>query len=43
MVVGQIITCCTLEEVISKAFELKKQGIITEFISACSLRVVCVG
>ena len=32
MVVGQIINCCTVDEVIRKAFELKTQGIITEFV-----------
>ena len=42
MVVGDIITCCTVEEVIRKAFELKDQGIITEFINNYSLRVVCI-
>ena len=43
MVVGDIITCCTVEEVILKAFELKDQGIITEFVTNYSLRVVCIG
>ena len=43
MVVGQIINCCTVDEVIRRAFELKDQGIITEFVSNCALRVVYVG
>ncbi len=43
MVIGEIIRCCTVDEVIRKAFELKNQGITTEFISNCTLRVVAVG
>ena len=43
MVVGQIINCSTVDEVIRKAFELKDKGIMTEFISSCQLRVVCIG
>ena len=43
MVVGQIINCCTVDEVIRKAFELKTQGIITEFVENNALRVVAVG
>ncbi|SFH68788.1 hypothetical protein SAMN04487830_10551 [Pseudobutyrivibrio sp. OR37] len=42
MVVGQIIYCCTVDEVIRKAFELKNQGIVTEFVANNSLRVVSV-
>ncbi|WP_294219316.1 hypothetical protein [Pseudobutyrivibrio sp.] len=42
MVVGQIIRCSTVEEVIRRAFELKDQGIFTEFISNCALKVVAV-
>ena len=42
MVVGQIINCCTVDEVIRKAFELKDKGIVTEFVSNCALRVVCI-
>lgn len=42
MVVGDIIRCCTVDEVIRKAFELKDMGIITEFITNNSLRVVSV-
>lgn len=42
MVVGEIIRCCTVDEVIRKAFELKDRGIITEFISNYTLRVVAV-
>ncbi len=40
MVIGDIIRCCTVEEVIRKAFELKSQGILTEFVTNCTLRVV---
>ena len=40
MVIGEIIRCCTIEEVIRKAFELKNQGIMTEFVTNCTLRVV---
>ena len=43
MVVGQIINCCTVDEVIRKAFELKTQGIITEFVENNALRVEAVG
>ncbi|WP_294293502.1 hypothetical protein [Pseudobutyrivibrio sp.] len=42
MVVGQIINCCTVDEVIRKAFELKDKGIVTEFVSNCALKVVCI-
>ncbi len=42
MVVGDIIRCCTVDEVVSKAFELKNKGIITEFIANYTLRVVAV-
>ncbi|SDB30835.1 hypothetical protein SAMN02910298_01523 [Pseudobutyrivibrio sp. YE44] len=40
MAVGEIIRCCTLEEVFRKAFELNREGIKTEFVSANTLRVV---
>ena len=42
MVVGDIIRCSTVDEVIRKAFELKDKGIITEFLANYSLRVVYV-
>lgn len=42
MVVGEIIKCCTVEEVIRRAFELKDQGIFTEFIANCTLKVVAI-
>ena len=40
MVIGEIIRCCTIDEVIRKAFGLKNQGIMTEFVTNCTLRVV---
>ena len=40
MAIGEIIKCCTIEEVFRKAFELQRQGIKTEFVSANTLRVV---
>ncbi|SFC43681.1 hypothetical protein [Butyrivibrio sp. YAB3001] len=40
MSVGEIIACYTIDAVIIRAAELKKKGIITEFIENCSLRVV---
>ncbi len=40
MAVGEIIMCCTTEEVIRKAIELMRMGIHTEFTSNHSLRVV---
>ncbi len=40
MAVGEIIMCCTTEEVIRKALELMRAGVRTEFASNHSLRVV---
>lgn len=42
MAIGEIIRCCTVEEVIKRAFELKDQGIVTEFLPNCALRVVTI-
>ncbi len=40
MVIGEIITCCSINEVIRKAFDLHQEGIKTEFVNHYTLRVV---
>lgn len=40
MAIGEIITCCTVDEVIRKAFDLHKEGIKTEFVNNCTLKVI---
>ena len=42
MAVGEIIMCCTTEEVIEKAVELMRKGIRTELASNHSLRFVSI-
>ena len=40
MAIGEIIICSTVDEVIRKAFELHNEGIKTEFVTNCTLKVV---